>query len=163
MVSKPDSMKKILLSILFVILSLSALRAQEFRTDAAGNPQVDSTLVGRNVLSVLGSGVSVVQSPSMASAMNAYVQNNASKKIQGYRIRVYYDNSQSARSRSEAIARSISGSYPGLGVYRTFESPNFKVMVGDFRTKDEALKVYQSLKATYPTALILKDVINYPQ
>ena len=31
------------------------------------------------------------------------------------------------------------------------------------RTKDEALKVYQSLKASYPTALILKETINYPR
>jgi hypothetical protein len=37
------------------------------------------------------------------------------------------------------------------------------VCVGDFRTKDEALKVYHALKASYPTALILKDVINYPK
>jgi hypothetical protein len=36
-------------------------------------------------------------------------------------------------------------------------------MVGDFRTRDEALKVYQSLKASYPTALLLKDTINYPR
>ena len=57
----------------------------------------------------------------------------------------------------------MSAAYPGIGVYRTFESPNFKVMVGDFRTKDEALKVYQPLKASYPTALLLKDTINYPR
>ena len=52
---------------------------------------------------------------------------------------------------------------PGIGVYRTFESPNFKVCVGDFRTKDEALKVYHSLKGAYPTAIILKETINYPR
>ena len=50
-----------------------------------------------------------------------------------------------------------------MGVYRTFESPNYKVSVGDFRTKDEALKVFQALKASYPTALLLKDTINYPR
>ena len=51
----------------------------------------------------------------------------------------------------------------GIGVYRTFESPNFKVCVGDFRTKDEALKLYHALKSSYPTAIILKETINYPR
>lgn len=156
-------MKKILIPILLILLSGAMLRAQEFRRDTSRVSRVDSTLLGRNVLSVLGSGVSVNQSPAMRSALDRYVQNNAGKKMSGYRIRVYFENGQSARSRSEAIARSVSNAYPGIGVYRTFESPNFKVMVGDFRTKDEALKVYQSLKATYPTALLLKDTINYPR
>ena len=139
-------MKRILVILLLAILPCLALRAQEYRVDN-GSAQVDSALVGRNVLSVLGSGVTV----------------NQSRKLTGYRIRVYFENGQNARSRSEAIARSISGSYPGIGVYRTFESPNFKVCVGDFRTKDEALKVYHSLKASYPTAIILKETINYPR
>ena len=156
-------MKKILVSILLVLLAGTMLRAQEFRVDTMKVSRVDSTLVGRNVLSVLGSGVTVNQSSAMRSALDRYVQNNANKKLSGYRIRVYFENGQNARARSEAIARSVSAAYPGIGVYRTFESPNFKVMVGDFRTKDEALKVYQSLKASYPTALLLKDTINYPR
>lgn len=156
-------MKKILLTLLLVLVSGAMLRAQEFRVDTMKVSQVDSTLVGRNVLSVLGSGVTVNQSSAMRSALDRYVQNNANKKLSGYRIRVYFENGQNARARSEAIARSVSNAYPGMGVYRTFESPNFKVMVGDFRTKDEALKVYQSLKASYPTALLLKDTINYPR
>lgn len=156
-------MKKILLTLLLVLVSGAVLRAQEFRVDTMKVSRVDSTLVGRNVLSVLGSGVTVNQSSAMRSALDRYVQNNANKKLTGYRIRVYFENGQNARARSEAIARSVSNAYPGMGVYRTFESPNFKVMVGDFRTKDEALKVYQSLKASYPTALLLKDTINYPR
>lgn len=156
-------MKKIFLTLLLVLVSGAVLRAQEFRVDTMKVSRVDSTLVGRNVLSVLGSGVTVNQSSAMRSALDRYVQNNANKKLSGYRIRVYFENGQNARARSEAIARSVSNAYPGIGVYRTFESPNFKVMVGDFRTKDEALKVYQSLKASYPTALLLKDTINYPR
>ena len=155
-------MKKILVILILALLPGVMLRAQEYRVDN-GSAQVDSTLMGRNILSVLGSGVTVNQSQAMRSAFSNYVSNNASKKLTGYRIRVYFDNGQNARNRSEAIARSISAAYPGMGVYRTFESPNYKVSVGDFRTKDEALKVFHSLKATYPTALLLKETINYPR
>ena len=155
-------MKKILVILILSMLPCAMLRAQEYRVDN-GSTQVDSTLMGRNILSVLGSGVKVNQSQSMRSAFDSYVSNNASKKLTGYRIRVYFDNGQNARNKSEAIARSVSAAYPGIGVYRTFESPNYKVCVGDFRTKDEALKVFHSLKSTYPTALLLKDTINYPR
>ena len=155
-------MKRFLIIAILALLPAMMLRAQEYRVDN-GSAQVDSTLVGRSVLSVLGSGVTVNQSAAMRSAFDSYVSANASKRVSGYRIRVYYENNQNARNRSEAIARSISGTYPGIGVYRTFESPNFKVCVGDFRTKDEALKLYHALKSSYPTAIILKETINYPR
>ena len=155
-------MKKLLVILILALLPGMMLRAQEYRVDN-GSAQVDSTLMGRSILSVLGSGVKVNQSQAMRSAFDSYVSNNASKKLTGYRIRVYFDNGQNARARSEAIARSVSNTYPGIGVYRTFESPNYKVSVGDFRTKDEALKVFHSLKASYPTALLLKETINYPR
>ena len=157
-----SSMKRFLIIAFLALLPGLALRAQEYRVDN-GSAQVDSTLMDRSILSVMGSGVTVNQSRAMRSALDSYVSNNAAKKLTGFRIRVYFDNGQNARNRSEAIARSISGAYPGIGVYRTFESPNFKVTVGDFRTKDEALKVYHSLKASYPTAIILKETINYPR
>ena len=155
-------MKRFLIIAILALLPSMFLRAQEYRVDN-GSSQVDSSLMGRNILSVLGSGVKVNQSQSMRSAFDSYVSNNAGKKMTGYRIRVYFDNGQNARNKSEAIARSVSAAYPGIGVYRTFESPNYKVSVGDFRTKDEALKVFHSLKSSYPTALLLKETINYPR
>ena len=155
-------MKKFLVIAILALLPCALLRAQEYRVDN-GSEQVDSTLMGRSILSVMGSGVTVNQSRSMHSALDSYIANNAAKKLTGYRIRVYFDNGQNARARSESIARSISAAFPGIGVYRTFESPNYKVSVGDFRTKDEALKVFHSLKANYPTALLLKETINYPR
>lgn len=155
-------MRKLLITVLLVLLPCALLRAQEYRVEN-GPSAVDSTLVGRNVLSVMGSRVTVDQSRTMQNAFDRYVSNNSSRKMSGYRIRVYYENGQNARNRSEAIARSISGTYAGIGVYRSYESPNFKVCVGDFRTRDEALKMYHALKASYPTAIILKETINYPK
>ena len=156
------SMKKFLIRAILALLPGLVLRAQEYRVDN-GASQVDSTLMGRSIRSVMGSGVTVNQSRTMRSALDSYISNNAAKKLTGYRIRVYFDNGQSARMRSESIARSVSNAFPGIGVYRTFESPNFKVTVGDFRTRDDALKVYHSLKSSYPTAIILKETINYPR
>ena len=115
-------MRRFLVIFLLALLPCLTLRAQEYRVDS-GSAQVDSTLMGRSILSVLGPGVTVNQSRTMRSALDSYVSNNAAKKLSGFRIRVYFDNGQSARTRSESIARSISNAFPGIGVYRTFESP----------------------------------------
>jgi len=151
-------MKRILL--IFLLVSASwALHAQEVQTVSA---TVDSTLLGKSILSVMGSGVEIRQSDAVKTALNRYVQENAGKAISGYRIRVFYDNSPQARVQSESIEKLLKQQL-SVAVYRSFESPNYKVTVGDFRTKDEALRVYNALKGTYPTAYIIKETINYPR
>ena len=152
-------MKRILLILSFLLLSAAALHAQ----DTTAVQLVDSTYVGRDILSVIGPGAKVNQSGPVKQALQKYVASNAGKTITGYRIRVFYNNEPSARSRSESIEATLKSQYPGIGVYRTFESPNYKVTVGDFRSKDEALGIYNALKGTYPTAYIIKETINYPR
>lgn len=151
-------MKRILLIFGFLLLA-SALRAQ----DTTRTAPIDSTLAGRDILSVLGPGVNLQQSAAVRQALQSQVAANAERKIIGYRVRVFYDNAPTARARSESIVRTLRQQYPSLGVYLSFDTPNYKVCVGDFRTKDEALAVYNALKNTYPTAYIIKESINYPR
>lgn len=152
-------MKRILLLILPLLLSAVALRAQ----DTTSTAPVDSTLIGREILSVLGADTKVDQTPTVRQALQDHIRANAGKAITGYRIRVFYNNDPSARSRSESIAAAIRLQFPGTPVYRSFESPNYKVTVGDFRTKDEAQYLYNALKSAYPTAFLIKESINYPR
>lgn len=152
-------MKRVLLILTLFLCGLSAAYAQ----DTTRTAPVDSTLIGRDIVSVLGPGVTLNQSSAVRQGLQKYINANASKKISGYRIRVFYDNAPTARSRSEAIVRTLKGQYPSLGVYLSFESPNYKVTLGDFRTKDEALAIYNALKNAYPTAYIIKESINYPR
>ena len=155
--------------ILIIILALVpfALRAQEYVTPDSlevASTTVDSTLAGKDVLNVIkASGTSRInQSATLKSALSRYISANAASSKPGYRIRVYYDSQQSSRGVSDAIAKTISNDYPDVRVYRTFENPNYKVTVGDFRTKDEALKIFTELKATYPGAFLIRDNINFP-
>ncbi|MBR3406011.1 MAG: SPOR domain-containing protein [Bacteroidales bacterium] len=150
-------MKRIFVILSLLVLSAAALQAQEVET-----APVDSTLLGKSILSVIGSGVKITQSVAVQQAMDTYVRENANKPITGYRIRVYYDNGPQARAKSEAIEKTLQQQFRAA-VYRSFESPNYKVTVGDFRTKDEALRIYNALKWTYPTAYIIKETINYPR
>jgi hypothetical protein len=152
-------MKKLLLIVSMLLLVAGAAWAQ----DTTRVAPVDSTLVGKDILSVMGPGVTVDQTPLVRQALQSYVLNNGEKPISGYRIRVFYDNGPQARDKSEAIEQLLKKQFPEVMVYRSFESPNYKVTIGDFRTKDEALKIYNALKGTYPTAYIIKENINFPR
>ena len=148
----------------FVILSIALLSAVVLRAqDTTRTPPVDTTLAGRDILSAMGPQAQVDQSSTVREALLQYVQENAQKPITGYRIRVFYDNGPQARAKSESIEQSLKKQFPGTGVYRSFESPNYKVSIGDFRSKDEAQAIYNALKGTYPTAFIIKESINYPR
>ena len=156
-------MKKLILILAALLLSAVALRAQEeYEPEVQLPAAMDSTLLGRSIFSVIGPGIEIIQSTATRQALDSYVRSNAGKTLSGYRIRVYYDNGPQARGRSGAIASALREQL-GVAVYRSFESPNYKVTVGDFRSKEEALRIYNALTGTYPTAYIIKETINYPR
>lgn len=124
---------------------------------------VDESLVGKSIFYILaGSGVSVSQDAAVSSAMQGHISSNSSRKINGYRIRIFFDNKKSSRNDSEAALRRFQAAFPGVTTYRTFTSPFFKVAVGDFRTKSEASAMLKKVKGMFPAAFIIKEQINYP-
>ena len=134
--------------------------AQELR-DTSLAPAVDSTLIGKSIFNLLPN-VTVHQSQSILSSMNRQIASNSSRKISGYRVRIFNDNKQNSRGASEAAMGRFKGMYPGIAAYRTYSNPFFKVTVGDFRTKSEAMRLLQQVKGSFPSAFIVKETINYP-
>ena len=146
-------------------------------------PPVDSSLVGVSVFDLLsrepaadnmvenggsgrtGQGGKVVlhQDSYLKTAFENYVKSNADRSKTGYRIMVYTSNAQIARGESESIVSQFNTMYPGLGIYRSYANPFFKVTVGDFRIKSDALKLYNEILGHYPRAKIVKDKINWCQ
>lgn len=147
---------------LLAILSAGILRAQDVEVvDSLVYVQaasVDESLSGKNIFNY----VNVHQSQAISSAMSQKIAKNKSKKITGYRVRIFFDNKQDSRGASEAALGRFKSLYPGYGAYRSFASPYFKVVVGDFRTKSEAMQLMQALKADFPSAFVVRENINYP-
>lgn len=156
-----------------VLISASGLGAQNVPEDMAMADSVvyrpaaavDSSLVGTSIMSLLGSGketVTVHQSKAMESALEKHIADNRTRHMSGYRVRIFFDNSQKARQESEETLRRFEAGHPGVAAYRSYQNPYFKVTVGDFRTKSEALELLEKIRAEFPTAFILKENINYP-
>lgn len=122
----------------------------------------DSTLVGKNIFNVLPDNVNVRQSQQIANSMKSHVASNGARTISGYRVRIFFDNKQNARTESESVLKRFNGLYPDVMAYRIYANPYFKVTVGDFRTKSEAMALLARIKGAFPSAFVVKENIEFP-
>ncbi len=130
---------------------------------------VDSALVGKDVFRDMPSRnegdpatVEVEQSELLEISMRQHVQKNGARTLSGYRVRIFFDNKQSARNESEQTLMRFRAMYPDVAVYRTYTNPYFKVTVGDCRTKSEAMKLLSRIKGNFSSAFVVKENIGYP-
>lgn len=131
--------------------------------------RIDTALAGKNIFSILPSrsagdaaDVNVYQSASITNAMNRSFGSNSMRRYTGYRVRIFFDNRQSARNDSEEMMRAFELMYPGIPAYRSYVNPYFKITVGDFRTKSEAMSFLKRILGDFPKAFIVKENIEYP-
>jgi len=73
---------------------------------------------------------------------------------QGYRVQLYSGNDMKSSASIESRAKSL---VRGYKVYRDYNSPTWKVRVGDFIDRLSAEQLYQKLKKNFPNALIVPD------
>lgn len=107
--------------------------------------------------------ITIKQDPQIERVFNQDILNNARQPgMNGYRIRIYFDLGQKSRKQSEDVSYEFMQNYPGIAVYRSYVSPYYKVSVGDFRTRDNALKLYYQLLKDYPKAFIVPEWVNFP-
>ena len=90
--------------------------------------------------------------------IDAIIENHKkSYKEDGYRIQIFSGNKkQPAR---EAKAKYISLRHKNKA-HEIYQQPYFKVRVGDFRTKIEALKFQKEIATHFPNCFIVKDEID---
>lgn len=130
---------------------------------------VDSTLAGKDVFRDMPSRlqgdnatVDVEQSEILEKSMRVHIEANPKRTLSGYRVRIFFDNRQSARHESEQTLKKFRAMYQDVAVYRTYTNPYFKVTVGDCRTKSEAMKLLSRIKGNFPSAFVVKENIEYP-
>lgn len=122
------------------------------------------SLKGRNIFEIMPQGVSINQSDELLSAANLQVEANFADTLEsnGYRIRIFFDNRQDAREASRAAQERSRKLFPGYRTYRTYIYPNFKVTVGDFRTRAEAQMALREILRYFPSAFVVKERMKFP-
>lgn len=130
---------------------------------------VDTLLAGKDVFHVMPlkakgdkADVEIYQSQEVASALRKQVEANLKRPLSGYRVRIFFDNKQSARVESEETLKRFESMIHDVRAYRTYANPYFKVTVGDFRTKSEAMALLMRIRGAFPSAFVVKENISYP-
>ncbi len=88
-------------------------------------------------------------------------------RIRGYKIQAFSGNNQRT-SRDEANRKQslINKSYPDLETVVLFESPFWRLRVGNFETREEAEEVMQELRVSFPSfgreMYIVVDEVKIP-
>lgn len=130
---------------------------------------VDTTLVGKDIFLLMptremgaGANVTIHQTEAVKDAMRKQVAENENRALNGYRVRIFFDNKQTARVESEETLKRFESMYHDVVAYRTYANPYFKVTVGDFRTRSEAVQLLERIKGAFPSAFVVKESIEFP-
>ena len=130
---------------------------------------VDTLLAGKDIFHIMPlkdrgdkADVEIYQSQAIANSLRQQVAENGKRQMSGYRVRIFFDNKQSARTESEATLKRFESMYHDVKAYRTYANPYFKVTVGDFRTQSEAMELLSRIKFEFPSAFVVKENIEFP-
>lgn len=103
------------------------------------------------------------QDPELVRLVELHIRHNeANQTIQGFRVEIFFSSALDARQKALEVKSAFLREYPEISVYVIYVSPDFKVRVGDFRTKNEALKLMKEIQGRFPKAFIVPDLIEFP-
>ena len=106
----------------------------------------------------------IIQDSRVALLVNKHIQvNKAVNTIEGFRIQIFSDSGINSKNNAQAVHDEFQARFPEMAVYLTFKSPNYKVRIGDFRTRLDAQRFFIQLTIDYPNAFIISDQINLPK
>lgn len=133
------------ISLLFMIILLPAFSfAQKTKTD-----------IGK---------VEIVQDPKVDILVKKHIQINQKQEgIEGFRVQIFNDSGNNSKNQAQAIQVDFKTKYPDIEAYLTYKSPNYRVRVGDFRTRLDAQHFLNEISTDYPNAFITDEQIQLPK
>jgi len=149
---------KVLRIILLIVFTLPALAfAQEEQT-------VTVTDSSNLILNKLENGsktgkITYVQDPRLTHILRKQVEFNKSNGERGWRILIFKGREMSRANQARAIYEEVY-SHLALKVNIEYNEPDFSVLVGKFRTKEDAYVAKQKLTGRFPQAYIVQARIT---
>ena len=103
----------------------------------------------------------VMQPEQLENLLSMQINNNRQQEgIPGYRIRIFSGSGQNALPRANETRTSFNKNFPEMEAYQEYNNPNFQVFVGDFRTKNDALRELKKIQRRFSGAFIVPDIID---
>ncbi len=103
------------------------------------------------------------QDPRLTRMVQWQRENNRRKNgIDGWRVEIFNRSGTTAFDEARKVKQDFLLAYPDIPAYVLFNAPDFKVRVGDFRTRNEALKLRKEIENTYPKSFEVRGKIHFP-
>jgi hypothetical protein len=99
--------------------------------------------------------------PKVRLLLNRHISiNSETEELEGYRVQIYAGSSmETANSvRSEAIKL-----FPDWDVHQLWQAPHFRVRVGDYVSRSDAMRDLNRIKTKFPGAYIVPDKVKTPK
>ncbi|MBI9067637.1 MAG: SPOR domain-containing protein [Salinivirgaceae bacterium] len=113
-----------------------------------------------------GGVIEIYQDPSLHVLIDRSERINKKEGLSGYRIQMFSGSGQDAREEARELSIKFIELFPDFDarlMYPEYNAPFFKLRLGDYRTKNEAMEFYHQLKKQFPNSYIVKSKINFPK
>jgi len=108
--------------------------------------------------------VILIQDEKLGTILFNQIQlNKQDKDIPRYWIRIFSDSGHGSRESAYAAKARFLKKFEGIKNDVIYDDPNYKVYVGGYWTKSEALQILYQLKPDFPGAFITYDRIEFPE
>ena len=101
--------------------------------------------------------LTVTVDPRIEATMARYAE--LEHPQQGYRVQIFLGD----RKTAEETKRTFLQKHPDVPVYLSYLAPNFRLRVGDLRTRLDAERTLSELRVDYPGSYIVPDEIGMPK
>lgn len=88
------------------------------------------------------------------------IQGSKQKGVKGWRIRVFSDNGFGAKEDQQRERARFISLFPEIPTYAPYERSYYKIYVGDYRTKREAMRQLELIEEEFHDAFIVEDYIR---
>jgi len=82
---------------------------------------------------------------------------NGKAKAKGFRVQIHFG---ADRDKAKEIKAKFIQKYADYAAYEEYDMPNFKIRVGDFRSKIDAYRFLKQMQADFPSSFIVQDEIE---
>lgn len=108
-----------------------------------------------------GSEVKIYQDDEVNNLIQKHIDyNRRPKGIPGYRIRIFSERGNEAREHMFEQKSRFLVHFPDINPVERYEAPNWKLYVGNYITKSEAIKALNKIRKHFPYAFISNDWIK---
>lgn len=108
--------------------------------------------------------VTIYQDEKISALAERYKEiNRRDPSFDGYRLQIFFDSGNNSKVRATEALAAFQEKYPSIKAYVSFKQPNYRIRVGNFRTKSEAIGLQKKIMADYPNAFVVKDRILFSE